>query len=1306
MRRFNAAHRVTLAIILLLLFLSTACSKGSDSGGGGPTPATGSGSTSAPVTKTQVIGIEGGEIVADDGSWKLTVPALALRFPQEISITSDATPVGTVGSEYLKFSKAFKFEPHGLFFEQPVSFWFKYEQGDMPEGGLQEKMVGFRYVHDDSGVENTRSTVNTALNESTSQLQHFSFGFVMTLQILLVNNGTITNVNPVQNIANAVIAHFAGLTTNPTPLEEYQAYKTMLDAFIAKTEQILGYNPLFQAFPSLFPPGTTGGYSVVYNANGAESGNAPTDSTIYPTGNNATVLGNTGSMTRAYHTFAGWNTAADGSGTLYVVGASLAIASANVVLHAQWVEDAKYTITYHANTSTGGTVPIDAGQYYAGMSVIVSANTGGLYKASNTFLGWNTLSNGSGQAYAPMSTIMMPSANVDLYAVWTPQFTRLYGTAGAQTRGGWHVRDSQGNIYLVANTNGNFSDQTKIGSEDILLIKFDAAGNLSWARHVGYAGSVHNYSNVALDSDENPWITGFTTVNLHGETKTGVYDAFVTKFSKQGVRQWTRLHGVATKVTMAWQLASRGGGAMRFVGQTNGNLGGVNLIGQYDAFVTDISADGTLGSTRHFGVSGADTNAYAISIDSNGGTCLTGATSGNLHGQVKTGNSDTYTLRLDAADNVSWTKLTGYVDSTMVTMNTVATAAGECYTAGYVNTQRDGAQVVNWYDFVLIKHNAAGTVEWIQKGSNRITNSGTVHLSQSGEIFLTGSTGANMHDQILTGVKDAYLMKFDTNGNRLYTRLLGAGGVSVEAGGLSSDGAGGFYASGYTNGSIEGLTMTGTRDIFITTRFSDSAPPVSQITYAGNGATGGSAPTDPAYYVHGARVRVLYNGFSRTGHSFIGWNTSADGSGRKYRPSDELTMGASNITLYAQWRSHWTRQIGAPGAVSKANGIAAGKNDRLLVVGETNGNFDGRIRIGNKDAFLVVYDVNGQKIHSQTFGVSGFDTYALGVVEHPNSGNIYIAGLTNGPLGGKANPTSAALFIARLTRCIEVYCISDVELIVPVGGSYIDFAGIYATTGSEYNVWVGGTSNGSIRGQARKGIHDGFLVRPFDPFTTAAVYGVAGKTTRMVSLREAGSNYRLVFNSDGDLFGIPNSGYFSIYVAPYPGYSQFQAQVIGGTDRSGARQNTFAHAAGIGCIAGWSASTLGDPYSWKNGGIMGPFSMSVGSFPHYYDYGWGGWSSGVQFVAIASNDVHITNCPAQPCYLPISPIGLSDVYAKNYASQNSWRNFGAPGAYTYGAAVFSDRDGILYVAGSSDGALDGQVKTGTRDAFVTTRLTR
>lgn len=40
---------------------------------------------------------------------------------------------------------------------------------------------------------------------------------------------------------------------------------------------------------------------------------------------------------------------------------------------------------------------------------------------------------------------------------------------------------------------------------------------------------------------------------------------------------------------------------------------------------------------------------------------------------------------------------------------------------------------------------------------------------------------------------------------------------------------------------------------------------------------------------------------SRTGYTFIGWNTKADGAGTNYRAGGELSVNA-NITLYAQWK--------------------------------------------------------------------------------------------------------------------------------------------------------------------------------------------------------------------------------------------------------------------------------------------------------------------------------------------------------------------------------------------------------------------
>lgn len=77
-------------------------------------------------------------------------------------------------------------------------------------------------------------------------------------------------------------------------------------------------------------------YRMAYDGNSATGGAAPTDgSSPYGGGATVTVLGNTGSLVKTGYTFAGWNTAADGSGTAYAAGSTFGI-SASTVLYAQW----------------------------------------------------------------------------------------------------------------------------------------------------------------------------------------------------------------------------------------------------------------------------------------------------------------------------------------------------------------------------------------------------------------------------------------------------------------------------------------------------------------------------------------------------------------------------------------------------------------------------------------------------------------------------------------------------------------------------------------------------------------------------------------------------------------------------------------------------------------------------------------------------------------------------------------------------------------------------------------------------------
>lgn len=82
---------------------------------------------------------------------------------------------------------------------------------------------------------------------------------------------------------------------------------------------------------------------------------------------------------------------------------------------------------------------------------------------------------------------------------------------------------------------------------------------------------------------------------------------------------------------------------------------------------------------------------------------------------------------------------------------------------------------------------------------------------------------------------------------------------------------------------------------------------VYKVTYNGNGSTGGFVPTDNNYYFSTETFTAASNSGSlvKSGSTFVGWNTKADGSGT------DVAEGATNIAystltngvLYAKWTS-------------------------------------------------------------------------------------------------------------------------------------------------------------------------------------------------------------------------------------------------------------------------------------------------------------------------------------------------------------------------------------------------------------------
>jgi uncharacterized repeat protein (TIGR02543 family) len=164
--------------------------------------------------------------------------------------------------------------------------------------------------------------------------------------------------------------------------------------------------------------GTT--YTVEYDANGG-NGTLTDPLSPYNDLDQVTVLSPGTSITHASETFIEWNTAPDGSGISYDPDDTFTITAnvGNVTLYAQWTQAGTvttYRVTYRANGGTGS--QSDPNSPYAAGDEVTVLGKGTMARTGYTFVGWNTMANGSGTDYDPNDKFDMPNHDVTLYAVW------------------------------------------------------------------------------------------------------------------------------------------------------------------------------------------------------------------------------------------------------------------------------------------------------------------------------------------------------------------------------------------------------------------------------------------------------------------------------------------------------------------------------------------------------------------------------------------------------------------------------------------------------------------------------------------------------------------------------------------------------------------------------------------------------------------------------------------------------------------------------------------------------------------------
>ncbi len=135
--------------------------------------------------------------------------------------------------------------------------------------------------------------------------------------------------------------------------------------------------------------------------------------------------------------------------------------------------------------------------------------------------------------------------------------------------------DSKGNVIVAGSTLGAFDGNTWSGNEDIVVVKYTTNLTKLWSYQYGTAATDAAYG-VAVDAENSIYITGITGYpggpGLDGQTYLGASDIFLTRFSPEGSKLFTRQVGTASQ-DWAYGIAVDPSGAIYLAGATEGVMG-------------------------------------------------------------------------------------------------------------------------------------------------------------------------------------------------------------------------------------------------------------------------------------------------------------------------------------------------------------------------------------------------------------------------------------------------------------------------------------------------------------------------------------------------------------------------------------------------------------------------------------------------------------------------------------------------------------------------------------------------------------
>jgi hypothetical protein len=364
-------------------------------------------------------------------------------------------------------------------------------------------------------------------------------------------------------------------------------------------------------------------------------------------------------------------------------------------------------------------------------------------------------------------------------------------------------------------------------SADLFIAKYDASGNVLWAKSIGENSCDEKGYCCSADANGNVFITGIfacPTVTFGTTILTnvnpGYTDVFIAKYDAAGNALWARSAG-GTYSDDGMSVSTDPNGNVFMTGdfQVSINFGTLTLTnaGNYGFFIAKYDASGNLLWADSAGGSSADVG-YSVSSDSNGNVFATGFFQSNLITFGTTtlsnaGNGDMFIVKYDAGGNVLWANSVGggYSD---LGYSVSSDFSGNVFVTGFfrsptiifgttVLTNQDNTG--NSQDIFIAKYNAAGNLLWAKSAGGSASDAGScISIDANGNVFMAGrfqsptiifGTTTLTNADITGYTQDIFIVKYDASGNMLWAKS--AGGTSDDDGkSVSTDMNGNVFMTG------------------------------------------------------------------------------------------------------------------------------------------------------------------------------------------------------------------------------------------------------------------------------------------------------------------------------------------------------------------------------------------------------------------------------------------------------------------------------------------------------------------------------